>query len=81
MPYIKNADRERLKLTTDPRTAGELNYMITSLILQYWNEHPQNYQTINDIVGAVEGAKLEFNRRVVAEYENQKALENGDVYS
>lgn len=30
--------------------------------------------------GAIEAAKLEFYRRVVAPYEDQKLLDNGDVY-
>ena len=43
-------------------------------------EHPLTYQTMNDIIGALEGAKLEFYRRVVVPYENDKIEQNGDVY-
>ena len=39
-----------------------------------------NYQNINDIVGALDGAKAEFQRRVVVDYEKAKIEENGDVY-
>lgn len=39
-----------------------------------------NYQGINDIIGALEGAKAEFQRRKVADYEDTKIAENGDVY-
>ena len=39
-----------------------------------------NYQTCNDVMGALEGAKAEFYRRVVGPYEDQKIEENGDVY-
>jgi hypothetical protein len=39
-----------------------------------------SYQTINDIVGALEGAKLEFYRRVAVPYEDKKIIENGDVF-
>ena len=39
-----------------------------------------SYATINDIIGALEGAKMEFYRRVVAPYEDEKIKENGDVY-
>lgn len=78
MPYIAQADRPEAQAT--PRTAGELNYAITCLIRGYLRQHGKRYQQINDIVGALEGAKLEFYRRVVAPYEDQKCAENGDVY-
>jgi len=32
-------------------------------------------------MGALEGAKLEFYRRVVVPYEEKKMKENGDVYN
>lgn len=38
------------------------------------------YDTINDILGALEGSKLEFYRRIAVPYENVKLAENGDVY-
>jgi hypothetical protein len=78
MPYVKQEDRLRL-LDDLPRTPGELNYEITLLISKYW-DYTGNYQGINDIVGALEGAKLEFYRRVAAPYEDKKIAENGDVY-
>lgn len=59
--------------------AGELNYTITVIINKYFKENGNNYQSINDIVGALEGAKLEFYRRTASEYEDKKILENGDV--
>ena len=79
MPYIKQADRDRA--STAPATAGELNYAITELLVGYIDEKKLSYQTINDIVGALEGAKLEFYRRVAVPYENTKLATNGDVYN
>jgi len=38
------------------------------------------YQTFNDIIGALEGCKQEFYRRMVAPYEEQKIQANGDVF-
>jgi hypothetical protein len=61
-------------------TSGELNYKITLLLLAYLDDHTFNYQTLNDIVGAVESAKAEFQRRVVNPYEDEKIVQNGDVY-
>lgn len=60
--------------------AGELNYQLTCVILEYVRKHGMKYQTLNDVIGALEGAKLEFYRRQVAEYEDKKIKENGDVY-
>ena len=79
MPYIKPERRRELGETPVPRDAGELNYMITMLIRRYAREK-LSYQRINDIVGALEGAKLEFVRRVVNNYEDKKIIENGDCY-
>ena len=36
--------------------------------------------SLDDVLGALEGAKLEFVRRVVVPYEERKMKENGDVY-
>lgn len=80
MPYIKQEDREYIADGGAPQTAGELNYVITKVILSYWRNGLQNYQGINDIVGALEGAKAEFQRRIVSQYEDHKIEENGDVY-
>ena len=79
MPYIDEKSRQRL-WEDKPRTPGELNYRITQLIDEYMWTMSDGYQTINDIVGALESAKLEFYRRVVAPYEDTKMQENGDVY-
>ena len=79
MPYITEVKRIYLANLPEPKTAGELNYMITVLIRDYFNAK-HDYQGINDIVGALEGAKLEFYRRIAVPYENDKIAANGDVY-
>lgn len=79
MPYIKPDLREALLETLYPETPGELNYLITLICKRYW-DRIGNYQTINDIVGALECAKLEFYRRVASPYENIAIKRNGDVY-
>ena len=82
MPYIKGDRRVALSGYLDSaKTAGELNYRITELVVQYCHERKLSYQAINDALGALEGAKLEFYRRVAAKYEDHKIIENGDVYS
>jgi hypothetical protein len=86
MPYIKASDKARFEAlieelyTVIPKTAGELNYLFTELSKSYVSAKGLSYQTINDVVGALDGAKVEFQRRVVGPYEDKKINENGDVY-
>ena len=82
MPYIKKEDRVRV-YSAGPSSAGELNFAITTLIVEYLfyrKGKGLNYQAINDCLGALEGAKLEFYRRIVSPYEEGKIITNGDVY-
>jgi hypothetical protein len=81
MPYVDKVTREVLqskaKFADHP---GQLNYLFTQQIIAYVKENGLSYQTINDVVGALEGCKLEFYRRVAVPYEETKIKENGDVY-
>ncbi len=79
MPYIKK-ERRKDVIVSGALNAGELNYEITQIINRYLIKKEEKYQTYNDIIGALEGAKLEIYRRVIVPYENIKASENGDVY-
>ena len=83
MPYVDQDRRltsEQEKDLPIPQTTEELAYAFTKLSIRYATQHDLSYQTINDIVGALEGAKAEFVRRVVVPYEEKKLAENGDVY-
>lgn len=84
MPYIKDYERQHyspiggnVAHATNP---GQLNYQFTMLAKDYISMHGLSYTHINDVMGALEGAKLEFYRRVAAPYEDKKIKENGDVY-
>lgn len=85
MPYIKQ-DR-RLSLGTaleysaidEINGPGELNYLITMFVQDFLGDNP-NYERFNAAVGALESAKLELYRRMIAPYEDKKIVENGDVY-
>lgn len=82
MPYISQTDRHAL-WTDDERkvsTPGELNYVLTGVISEYLVDNGESYQSYNDIIGALEGAKLELYRRKIVPYEDKKIEENGDVY-
>ena len=80
MPYITALRRQEIDNGGFPMTAGELNYVITTKALEYLHNTELNYQTLNDIIGAFEGAKLEFYERVVRPYEESAIQRNGDVY-
>lgn len=80
MPYIESKQRKMLVSGVQPETPGQLNYLFTNLIVDYLMGVGLSYQAINDVMGALEGAKAEFYRRVVVKYENRKMLDHGDVY-
>lgn len=80
MPYIKQEQKDILQ-SDPPANVGELNYCLTTIVRNYFRAPGRgNYQAINDIVGALEGAKLEFYRRIASPYEDKKIKDNGDVY-
>ena len=85
MPYIPQEYRAELNDPSEfvPTTPGELNYAITRLLTEYLTDqgdHVPTYDRFNEVIGALECAKLELYRRMVAPYEDRKRFENGDVY-
>jgi len=80
MPYIKKELRRGVIMSRMAENAGELNFLITDIVTGYLIKKGEKYQTYNDIVGALENAKLEIYRRKVSLYEDKKIKENGDVY-
>lgn len=54
--------------------------MITNLLIGYLSFCGESYQTYNDMLGALECAKLELYRRKISPYEDTKIELNGDVY-
>lgn len=84
MPYITKERREWLDgegwgNRGFPENAGDLNYLFTDIIAKYIHPVDTNYQRLNDVIGALESAKLEFYRRVVVPYEYSKIVKNGDI--
>ena len=79
MPYIRAETRQELT-ERDPRNPGELNFLITMICWDYIRNNGRTYQHLNDVIGALTAAQLEFYRRVVAPYEEMKIEENGDIY-
>lgn len=84
MPYISedlrgllDNDIDRLASALDSK--GEYNYAITRLIHHYINKHGKKYNNLNDAIGILECAKLEFYRHVIGPYEDIKINEHGDI--
>lgn len=82
MPYVPKDQRayestEIKRINLD--AAGNLNYIMTKLCHKYLKTHGIRYQYFNDVIGALEGAKLELYRRFAGPYENECILKNGDV--
>jgi len=80
MPYIIKERRESLLPPAQVESTGELNYMMTMLAIKYIKDHGLSYQSINDVLGAFDGASKEFYKRVAEPYELKKRKKNGDVY-
>jgi hypothetical protein len=84
MPYISQVTRDAiLHGETSPATPGELNYLITEMVKIYlgYNEKKEpKYSDLNEVIGVLECCKLEFYRRIVADYEDERIEINGDVY-
>ena len=90
MPYIAgdrfeiNDHMKRLEQVI--KTPGDLNYVISHLLNEVLKDKrfrngKWGYSDINELVGALESAKLEFYRRVAVPYEDNKMVANGDVYN
>ncbi len=93
MPYITQDKREVLDpvieeliqtfrglQSDDPEdnTQANLNYVLSRLLDKMYTS---NYQELNNAVGMLMCTALEYYRRIGVPYEDQKAFENGDVYS
>jgi hypothetical protein len=82
VPYISTERRTAILGGAQPRDAGELNFAITALVDRYLAaKNGFRYADLNEVIGALEAAKLELYRRVAAPYEDRKIAESGDVYS
>lgn len=91
MPYINESKRNHIDphITTLLRAAKEFegdpgvaNYIITTFVLEYFRLHPysRSYSLINTAIGVLACVTQELYRRVAIPYENQKKVQNGDVF-
>jgi hypothetical protein len=90
MPYIDHQYRKDWDEILEPAmaclgdlskeiSAGELNYILTRLIMAWAGPSP-DYSTYNAVMGVLECVKQELYRRKIAPFEDDKKRINGDVY-
>lgn len=92
MPYINQTNREQLDPVIDQivevlaelnhgavnNTQGNINYIITRLLHLVYGADG-NYQNINNAIGILQCAQLEYYRKVAGPYEDRKIEQNGDI--
>lgn len=81
MPYVPQERRRELNNGGEIETMGDMNYVLTSIVFDWLNRRPENYDNYNGVIGVLESMKLELYRRTVAPYEDLKVAQNGDVFS
>ena len=85
MPYIEPKEREDIDIIVDVnayhlKCNGHLNYFICKLFLKLMRINGgMTYAKAKEFIGELEMAKLEISRRWVANYEDKKKEENGDL--
>ncbi len=84
MPYIKMEDRIKFDEIVDllkkyDLNSGDINYIITRIAHNHINKVGLKYSNLNDVSGAFKEALTEFERTVIAPYEDLKRKENGKI--
>ena len=80
MPYIAKDRRTSIDVMGEtPATKGELTYSFYLLALRYVKFKGKSFDTLGDVVAALEQAKDELQRRIIHPYEDEKIKANGDV--
>lgn len=82
MPYIKQPRRDQVEnvvgtmIDEDIQANGDLNY-----ILFHYCRHriKPSYNNYKNYIGELRQCATEIERRLLAPYEDQKIIENGDV--
>jgi hypothetical protein len=60
-------------------SAGELNYLITSLLHSVIKKQGLKYDVLNKVMGCLECIKVSLAETVIIPYEKTKILSNGNV--
>ncbi len=70
---------QKLNRTTERLTAGDLNYTVYRLALEFIKVKGKSYNNISDAIKALTGAAHEVERRILDNYENEVIKRNGDI--
>ena len=82
MPYIKQEDRKvmdmivKMMMDADIRANGDLNYILFAFCKRYVTPGYNNYK---NYIGELRQCATEIERKLLAIYEDEKIIENGDV--
>ena len=84
MPYIKNENNKRdymdkiveLMAEVGVKVDGDLNYILYAFCKRYVKP---SYNNFKNYCGELRQCATEIERRLLANYENKKIKENGDV--
>lgn len=83
MPYVTREKRELLDQIVSNmgevykiKADGDLNYILYALCKRYVKP---SYGEYKNFIGELNECAAEIRRRLLAEYENEKIKENGDV--
>ena len=84
MPYIRQIERENLiphidELSKMIEHDGMLNYTITRLCHNWIIKVGKKYTRLNQVIGVLQCASMEFYRQLASPYEDIKKAENGPV--
>ena len=85
MPHIDPKKRPHIdiplkKVYPQLVDSGDANYAVTRILQSQLPKNPR-YEDYNRVMGIAVCALLEFYRKAVVPYEDQKAHDNGDVYA
>lgn len=81
MPYLTQGERSSLDSGRKALKGGDLNYQFSKLVNDFLAMKGLSYSAINEAVGALECCKLELYRKMAADYEDQKEIDNGTVWT
>lgn len=84
MPYITQKEIDRIT-ETDPLTfgiysKGQLNWLVTQIIIEQLKHTGMSYYSISETISAVRDAAREAERRLLEPYEDKKLRINPDPY-
>lgn len=85
MPYIEQAIKDTIEIPY-VRDDGQLTYVIDKMAEELlavkcdYDWEKLSYAMIAQVVGDMACAQYEFQRRILALYEDRKLIENGDCF-